>query len=677
MPRPALRDLAAEYHKAGWHPIELPAGAKGPPPEGRTGYGGSDMTAEEIDAAGWMGNLGLRMPTDVIGLDVDVYRNGDATLNELLARCGPLPPTWISHSGRNDGSGIRFYRVPPGLAWVAGLAGLDIIQRGHRYAAVFPSQHPDGRPYAWADQIEATTQPEGLPAVEELPELPWAWIAELSRAGQADVERRAEAVDLQGLQQFIEAHREADAQGYITNVVAPHFVERVAEGYSRHDTMQHCLIWAMECVRAGVADAVPTLKLLGDRWVSALGPDERRAELYSTRRTTEFEAMLRHAVGKVEAKPEAEMLRLHDDIAGVPMHPGPEAPPVMDGIDVYQPPASGETATDDGLPQPIDWVVFVARDEEARPWLVEEFWPWGRAMALWAAAKTGKSELALWCAAKLALGEHPWTGKPIEPAHVAYFDFEMTADDLDDRLSAFDIDPARLSRLHYFLLPALHALDVEQGGMEVERLVTRYGAQAVVFDTFGRAVSGEENSADTVRAFYRFTGSRLKRLGIGYLRTDHAGKDVGKGQRGSSAKRDDIDVVWSMVRRAKGSGLRLSCDGSSRLSWVGPHLDIDRHDAHGVVAYSAPMRVGWLATALAKAKELDALGLPVDVSRREATAALRATGGSPGKTTVLAEALKYRQERAQREGNHPGNHTLAEDGTGRGPDGNQSPTDLP
>ncbi len=333
-----------------------------------------------------------------------------------------------------------------------------------------------------------------------------------------------------------------------------------------------------------------------------------------------------------------------DPLAGVEMRGGK--------IDVDQP-------DDDKLPRRLDWAAFANRDEETRQWLVEGFWPWGRAMALWAAAKTGKSELALWCAAKLALGEHPWTSAPAAPVDVAYFDFEMTEDDLDDRLAAFNFDPTRLARLHYFLLPALHALDIEKGGIEVEALVSRAGAQAVVFDTFGRAVRGEENEADTVRDFYRFTGARLKRAGVGYLRTDHAGKDATRGQRGSSAKRDDVDVVWSMTR-PKAGGALLSCEGSSRLSWVGPRLKVERVEVGGVVSYSAPVRIGWSAGVAEKVKELDALRLSPDLKRADVQRAFWAAGKVPGRTTLLAEAQRFRREIAARE--HKGNTSQAEDG---------------
>jgi len=648
----SVPNIAVEYHEAGWHPLELPPRAKQPVAVGRTGYGGVNMTAVEIVAARWAGNIALRMPTDVLGLDVDAYKGGDRTLRELITQLGPLPKTWISFNGRLDGSGIRFFRVPPNMVWITALDGIEVIQWNHRYAVVFPSIHPEGRPYQWVDQAEGVVS-DVLPNVEDLPELPWAWIAHLSRAHADDLGERSEAVDLDGLAEFVARHDRADAPSYI-NTIIDHFKEKVANGRSRHDTMQHCLTWALEHVAAGVAAAQPTLIALGEAWVPALASEPRRTELWSERRTTEFEAMVRHAIGKANAKTEDQLFRLHLDAAGPQINqPEPTA-------------SDDEPAEDDGQPAIfLDWSSFAAREETERRWLVDGFWPWGRSIALWAGAKTGKSELALWCAARLAMGECPWTGEPTEPVNVAYFDFEMTEDDLDDRLSAFDIEPARLGRLHYALLPPIHALDGEKGGAEIEALVVGVEAQAVVIDTFGRAVTGDENEADTVRSFYRHTGSRLKRLGIGYLRTDHAGKDATRGQRGSSAKRDDVDVIWSMRRTTEGpGGLILNCKGSSRLSWVGPVLRIDRAEVNGVLGYSSPVRMGWSPGVAEKADEMDEIGLPIEIGRRQARDALKAAGKTAASEKV-DEAIKFRRLRGPARGpaHVPIDEIAAQDGT--------------
>jgi len=265
-------------------------------------------------------------------------------------------------------------------------------------------------------------------------------------------------------------------------------------------------------------------------------------------------------------------------------------------------------------------------------------------MAMWAPAKEGKSELALWCAVHLALGRDPWTLEPTEPVDVAYFDYEMTEDDLGDRLDGFGINPLELGRLHYALLPRLHALDTERGGLELEHYVREVGARAAVIDTYGRAVGGDENEADTVRAFYRFTGSRLKAMGVGYWRTDHAGKDPTKGQRGSSAKAEDVDIIWRM-RRGKDGGADLDCSKSSRVGWVAPHLHLDRVTVGDALRYTTPLRFTWPEAVLAKAVELDTVGLPLTAGRRSAEAALRSAGIVPGRGVTIDEALEYRRER--------------------------------
>ena len=322
----------------------------------------------------------------------------------------------------------------------------------------------------------------------------------------------------------------------------------------------------------------------------------------------------------------------------------------------------------------IDWAAFVKRSTTDRQWLVEGFWPWGRGMALWASAKSGKSELALWCAAKLALGEHPWTGATMDPVDVAYFDFEMNEDDLEERLLAFDFDPDRLEHLHYAVLPPLAPMDIDIGGEQVRELVLGVKAQAVVIDTFSRAVKGDEDKADTVQDFYRYTGMRLKRLDIAYLRVDHAGKDQTRGQRGSSAKRDDVDVIWSQIRTR--DGVRLDCTGSSRLSWVGPTLSLDRSETNGILSYASPVVLGWPAGTHGKAAELDQLKVPVGAGRPAAIQALRAAGLSPGKNEVLNAAIKYRRESAgQKRGQLVGTATKSAKTLSPAPQGTDGNTD--
>jgi DNA polymerase III delta prime subunit len=179
------------YWRAGWHGIlPLPIKAKKNPPAGFTGSGGKypsypDITVWIEDHAG--GNIALRMPPNVIGLDVDAYgdKDGHRTLTLAEAKHGPLPATWRTTS-RDDGiSGIRLYRVPEGLAWPGELGpGTEIIQRNHRYALVWPSIHPEGRTYRWIspDGVVSTH----IPDPDDLPHLPEEWVANVTGGVQAE-----------------------------------------------------------------------------------------------------------------------------------------------------------------------------------------------------------------------------------------------------------------------------------------------------------------------------------------------------------------------------------------------------------------------------------------------------------------------------------------------------------
>jgi hypothetical protein len=185
------------YRRAGWAGVlPLPPGRKGPPPAGFSGWAGVDPSRADIQAwlddprLGPASNIGLHLPSGMYGLDVDNYggKTGGAALAALVERLGPLPATWVV-SSRDDGvSGIRLYRatLPPGRVWVdepgGHQAGIEAIHKGHRYAVVWPSVHPDtGRVYTWQLWRELGGE---IPRPDELPELPAAWVEALSRPGE-------------------------------------------------------------------------------------------------------------------------------------------------------------------------------------------------------------------------------------------------------------------------------------------------------------------------------------------------------------------------------------------------------------------------------------------------------------------------------------------------------------
>ena len=188
---------AARYWAAGWRGVfPLKPRTKKPPPDGVTGEHGVDPSYADLYA--WSegpeaaGNIGLRLPRHVIGIDVDNYGDkvGGVTLTASEERWGALPETWRSTS-RDDGvSGIRFYRVPEGLAWPGEIKpDIEIIQHRHRYAVAAPSIHPDtGNTYRWVNPAGVVST--ALPDPDALPLLPDAWVEGLTRGEMASTTAR-------------------------------------------------------------------------------------------------------------------------------------------------------------------------------------------------------------------------------------------------------------------------------------------------------------------------------------------------------------------------------------------------------------------------------------------------------------------------------------------------------
>lgn len=294
----------------------------------------------------------------------------------------------------------------------------------------------------------------------------------------------------------------------------------------------------------------------------------------------------------------------------------------------------------DGVRHPmwIDWHELFGRVNEME-WLVEDVWPAQRQIHIHAARKTGKSLLSLWIACCLACGRDPFTSAARRPVRVAYLDYEMTQDDLRERVEEMGFGPDDLhENLLYALHPPLPMLDTHEGGMALMERLSAEQAQAVVMDTFSRIVGGDENSNDTYRAFFRHTGMPLKAAGIAMLRLDHEGHTEGR-SRGASAKADDVDVVWQLKRQDDGFTLDRK---QSRLSVVPERVSIRQNDEP--LSFTRANIIIPNGT-MDKVADLDAIDAPIDVSIRDARKLLIAAGKAGGKNAVLASAIKVRTNR--------------------------------
>ena len=207
---------ALELIDGGFGPLPLPPGQKAPRSDqpdwlkrlsGLTGKYPKMLTADEVRAhpEWWTGNLGMRLPPPLIGLDIDDHkgRGRDGLLpSERLARLFPglyeaLKAAPRSTSRGPDGwGGIYLFQLHEGVDYRTlrdPCEGVEVIRHNWRYLVVWPSI-VDEREYAQpegaacplpAGLLQALTrpqqsqnsnpQPEGEGSPEDPPDAPDDW----------------------------------------------------------------------------------------------------------------------------------------------------------------------------------------------------------------------------------------------------------------------------------------------------------------------------------------------------------------------------------------------------------------------------------------------------------------------------------------------------------------------
>jgi phage/plasmid-associated DNA primase/DNA polymerase I-like protein with 3'-5' exonuclease and polymerase domains len=293
-PPRTFADNVVAYAEAGWPCIlPVPARDKFPPPVGFTGAEGRDT--DPLTLVEWAGkfphhSIALRMPEGVIGIDVDQYVKGETvkrgaeTMAACIERWGPLPSTWTSTArGPLQPSGIAFYRVPA-RRYATKLTGngtgdVEIIQRHHRYAVVWPSPHPgagEGATYQWY-------APDGSPAAGpprpgDLAELPQAWVDGLAEGSTMAGPASASHSDGEALlAQLLDDYRPECSEVYSARLTATEQLS-AADAGSRHDTMTarvHHLIQLSAHGHPGVGGAVLGLR---DQWEQITAGEDRGKE---------------------------------------------------------------------------------------------------------------------------------------------------------------------------------------------------------------------------------------------------------------------------------------------------------------------------------------------------------------------------------------------------------------
>jgi len=559
-----------------------------------------------------------------IAIDLDEHdsnSSGTATLRSHEKRHGTLPVTITAQTG--SGGTHLLYKLKEshtdignGAGRLLG-AGID-IRANNAQIVVTPTTHPNGNPYIWLDdhapgEIEMATLPD--------------WLADLltrqpDRQKQTTVDVPPPDTDLTDTRAGTRFNRDTNWETLLTNDGwTPH--HRTGDG-------TYCWTRPHKDVRDGISATVNhngnDLLTVFTTSITNLPPGtyDRFGYWTCTRHQGDFTAAARtlnvqHDQG------------ISDWISDIQR----QQPPTLNTAD----------PTDDPLTAwYVDWHKMWTNDTTDTEWLVEPLLAKGRAHALYAGAKSGKSLLLLEIAAALA------TGKPIlsrlaqPPTHVLYIDYEMTGNDVRDRLEAFGYsEQDDLTHLHYVLLPSIAGLDTAAGAQIVIQAIQATGSQLVIIDTTARAVEGEENDADTMRAFYRWSGVNMKSLGVTWIRADHAGKDTAKGQRGSSAKNDDVDVVWRFTKRSETSILLEATH--RRMQWIPDKVELELRTTDETLSHK--MLNGDVPdAALQLAQTLERITDEPDLSVRAARRLLKEHGIRTS-TDTLRQALSVRRKRQE------------------------------
>lgn len=291
-PTPIYAAAADLYWQAGWRGIlPLPQRSKNSPPRGFTGGHDTEPSYPDITAWGELyphGNVCLRMPDTIIGIDVDDYgaKNGAATLAEAEKRWGALPPTVRSTSREGGTSGIRLYRVPSGTRLAdhiefpeLGIGDIEICQHRHRYVIAWPSIHPEGRTYWWYND---TGQHVPIPNPDDLPDLPAAWIAHLPYATVTPI---------------VNGQHYRTRNALTSGDPSPRVAERLRQainelnlaGSSRHDTTRGHVLALLRLGKTGEPGVEQALVALGDMFIALVSPDRPGGKDEATR---EYKSMV-------------------------------------------------------------------------------------------------------------------------------------------------------------------------------------------------------------------------------------------------------------------------------------------------------------------------------------------------------------------------------------------------
>lgn len=459
-------------------------------------------------------NLGVRLPADVVVVDVDPrnFPAGRDSLAELAAAFG-LPLSSAPHvlTGNLDHPGHHYYfRKPAGavlLDSVDGFEGVEFKSLGRQVVAA-GSVHPTGGMYRWAPDS---------PPLHDMPDLP----ARLVEAARRPERKRASGAGEIAPEQLAASLEHLDPTDFrehgrwLELMMACH---HATDGEAR----QEFIDWSTS--DPAYADHE---WIVGRRWDS-LHADRDGAVTIAT-------------------------LRRHLNNAGTDIAP-PDAADDFDAWDEVGP-----------ADERSRWNFLSLDDVESLPppkWLVPGVLTEGSLAAIYGAPESGKSFLAVDVSMAIA-GGIDWHGRQVERGGVLYIAAEG-APGLGKRFRAWKLDRCAQGRrfdLH-LMRDDLNLAAEKDGGARAfaQAVADELGPlRLVVIDTLNQTAAGaDENSAKDMGRYIASMKLLRNATGATVVVVHHSGKDLGKGMRGSSALLGAMDTTVEVERASDGRSIKVA-----------------------------------------------------------------------------------------------------------------------
>jgi KaiC/GvpD/RAD55 family RecA-like ATPase len=288
---------------------------------------------------------------------------------------------------------------------------------------------------------------------------------------------------------------------------------------------------------------------------------------------------------------------------------------------------------------------FLAEYGQPVEYVVQDIVPERAQVAIYAPSGVGKSLLALDMAVQVASGKPPF-GTPGHRRKVMILDYENGDGTTADRLKDFGFTETETEGIDNYIIYCPYPdmlLDAPHGATLLSNLIDEHEPELIIIDSLNQSAQGDENEANTWINFQRHTSTLLRRKGIATLRLDNMGKNPKAKQRGSSKKRDDVDVSWELQVSDKGEDVNVTLTIDKNRFGKGPRLIRMQRIEDPYLTHRLVTNTFVSEKASVTIVNLKALNVPPGATNNEARKALREAGHKQ-RGTDLAEAVRWRKK---------------------------------